>query len=215
MRTSATHSRFSALAALLSLALTACDTPLIPVEPPESPVITALDPAEGVAGNAAFTLAVEGANFTVATAVYWLWRAPEQRELLLQNAELIPGAVEETVRYDPPSQYQGRVTTREVELHGRRMPKGARVLLLTGSSGRDERKFPAPDRYDVRRQIDLHLGFGYGQHVCLGASLARLESKIALEEILQRFPRYEVVESGIERMHSSNVRGFSGVPIRY
>ncbi len=151
----------------------------------------------------------------LATAVYWLWRTPEQRELLLRNPELIPGAVEETLRYDPPSQYQGRVTTREVELHGRRMPKGARVLLLTGSSGRDERKFAAPDRYDVRRQIDLHLGFGYGQHVCLGASLARLESKIALEEILQRFPNYEVVESGIERMHSSNVRGFSGVPIRY
>ncbi len=151
----------------------------------------------------------------LATAVYWLWKLPDQREALLADPALIPGAVEETLRFDPPSQYQGRVTTCEFELHGRRLPRGARVLLLTGSTGRDERVFPEPDRYDVRRRIDQHLGLGFGQHICLGASLARLESRVALEEILRRFPRYEVDESGLERMHSSNVRGFKAVPVRY
>jgi cytochrome P450 len=100
-----------------------------------------------------------------------------------------------------------------VRIHGETIPAGAKVLLINGASGRDERKFPDPDRYDVRREIDLHLGFGYGRHVCLGAFLARMESKIALEEFLLRFPDYEIPPDGIERMHSSNVRGFSGLLI--
>jgi cytochrome P450 len=82
---------------------------------------------------------------------------------------------------------------------------------VNGASGRDDRRFPDPDRYDVRRRVDLHLGFGYGRHVCLGASLARLESRIALEELLARFPEWEIPVDGIERMHSSNVRGFAGL----
>jgi cytochrome P450 len=146
----------------------------------------------------------------LATAFFWLWRNPDQRRLL-RDPSLVPGAVEETLRYDPPSQYQGRTLTRDVELHGVAMPKGARVLLINGATGRDERKFPDPDRYDVRRAIDLHLGFGYGRHICLGASLARLESRIALEEFLGRFRDWEVPAGGIERMHSSNVRGFAGL----
>jgi cytochrome P450 len=147
----------------------------------------------------------------LATAFFWLWRNPDQRRLLRDDASLVPGAVEETLRYDPPSQYQGRTLTRDVELHGVSMPKGARVLLINGATGRDERKFPDPDRYDVRRAIDLHLGFGYGRHICLGASLARLESRIALEEFMRRFRDWEVPAGGIERMHSSNVRGFAGL----
>ncbi len=140
-----------------------------------------------------------------------LWRNPDERQRLLDDASMIPNAVEEILRFDPPSQYQGRVTTREVELHGVRIPAGARVLLVNGASGRDERKFADPDRFDVGRKIDFHLGFGYGRHICLGASLARLESRIATEELLARFPEYEVPADGIERMHSSNVRGFSGL----
>jgi cytochrome P450 len=167
--------------------------------------------------RAFFTLLATAGNETVtkllATALHLLWENPDQRRALIADPGLIPNAVEETLRFDPPSQYQGRVTTRHVEIHGKTIPAGAKLLLINGASGRDERKFPEPDRYDVRREIDLHLGFGYGRHVCLGAFLARMESKIALEEFLVRFPDYEIPEGGVERMHSSNVRGFSGLTI--
>jgi cytochrome P450 len=167
--------------------------------------------------RAFFSLLATAGNETVtkllATAFHELWKSPDQRQILVADPSLIPGAVEETLRFDPPSQYQGRVTTREVRVHGETIPQGAKVLLINGSSGRDERKFPDPDRYDVRREIDFHLGFGYGRHVCLGAFLARMESKIALEEFLARFPDYEIPADGVERMHSSNVRGFSGLVV--
>ena len=164
-----------------------------------------------------FSLLATAGNETVtkllATAFPELWKNPEQRRILVADPAVIPNAVEETLRFDPPSQYQGRVTTRELKLHGEMIPAGAKVLLINGASGRDERKFADPDRYDVRREIDFHLGFGYGRHVCLGAFLARMESKIALEEFLARFPDYEIPADGVERMHSSNVRGLSGLLI--
>ena len=147
----------------------------------------------------------------LATAFYWLCKNPDQRRILREEPGWIPNAVEETLRYDPPSQYQGRTLTRDVEIHGKTLPKGAKLMIVNGASGRDGRKFPDPDRYDVRREIDLHLGFGYGRHVCLGASLARLESRIALKEFFRRFGDWEIPADGIERMHSSNVRGFSGL----
>jgi cytochrome P450 len=131
----------------------------------------------------------------------------------VQNPGLAATAVEEILRFDPPSQYQGRVTTREVVLHGTRIPKHARVLLINGATGRDERRFADPDRFDVGREIDFHLGFGYGRHICLGASLARMESRIGVQEFLRRWPEYEIPADGAVRMHSSNVRGFSGLVI--
>lgn len=162
-----------------------------------------------------FLLLATAGNETVtkllATAYFELARNPDERRLLVEDPKLIPNAVEETLRFDPPSQYQGRVTTRPVRVHGTDIPAGARVLLINGASGRDERQFAGPDRFDVRRKIDLHLGFGHGRHFCLGASLARLESRIAIEELLARFPDYEVPADGIERMHSSNVRGLAGL----
>ena len=87
------------------------------------------------------------------------------------------------------------------------------MLLINGATGRDERQFPDPDRYDVRREIDTHLGFGFGRHLCIGAWLARLESRIGIEEFLRRWPRYEAPADGVERMHSSNVRGLAGLVI--
>src|SRR5688572_30408078 len=147
----------------------------------------------------------------LATAYYELWRNPGECALLVRNPALTSNAVEELLRFDPPSQYQGRVTTRDVTLHGVVIPKHSRMLLINGATGRDERKFHDPDRFDVRRAIDVHLGLGYGRHLCLGASLARLESRIAIEELLRRFPVYHVPADGIERMHSSNVRGLSGL----
>ena len=158
----------------------------------------------GTAGN-------ETVTKLLATAFHELWRNPDERRRLVDAPGLTANAVEETLRYDPPSQYQGRVATTDVALHGRVIPKGGKVLLINGASGRDERKFPDPDRFDVGRDIDLHLGFGYGRHICLGASLARMESRIAIREVLARWPEYEIPEGGTERMHSSNVRGFSSV----
>jgi cytochrome P450 len=147
----------------------------------------------------------------LATAYYELWRNPGECALLVREPALTRNAVEELLRFDPPSQYQGRVATRDISLHGVVIPKHSRVLLINGATGRDERKFHDPDRFDVRREIDMHLGLGYGRHLCLGASLARLESRIAIEELLRRFPIYDVPADGIERMHSSNVRGLSGL----
>ena len=162
-----------------------------------------------------FVLLATAGNETVmkllATALHELWRHPDQRRVLTSEPRWIANAVEETLRFDPPSQYQGRVTTRDVSLRGAAIPKGARVALINGASGRDERKFPNANAYDVRRKIDLHLGFGYGRHVCLGAHLARMESRIGLAEFLRRYPGYEVVST--ERMHSSNVRGFKSVVV--
>jgi cytochrome P450 len=165
--------------------------------------------------RAFLTLLATAGNETVtkllATLLHELWRHPDQRRVLLDEPGWAENAVEETLRFDPPSQYQGRVTTRPVELHGVAIPDRAKLLLINGATGRDERRFADPDRYDVRREIEMHLGFGYGRHFCLGASLARMESRIGLEEFLRRWPAYEVVET--ERMHSSNVRGFAGLVV--
>ena len=162
-----------------------------------------------------FNLLATAGNETVtkllASAFYWLHHFPDQRRILVEQPQVIPNAVEEFLRFDPPSQYQGRTLTRDFELHGKSLPKGAKVMLVNGASGRDERRFPDPDRLDVKRKIEFHLGFGYGRHVCLGAFLARMESRVALEEFFPRWRDYDLPEDGIERMHSSNVRGFAGL----
>lgn len=137
---------------------------------------------------------------------------PDQRADLVADRSLIPDAIEELLRFEPPSPVQGRWTTRPVELHGTTIPQDAKVLLLTGSAGRDERRFPDPDRFDVRRRIDHHLSFGYGIHFCLGAALARLEGRIGLEETLARFPAWDVDLAHARRLHTSTVRGWSSVP---
>jgi len=145
---------------------------------------------------------------------YLLAKHPEQRELLLNDRGLIPGAIEEILRYEPPSPVQARYVTRDVELHGTTVPEGSVMVLLTASANRDDRRFEDPDRFDVRRQIDHHLSFGYGVHFCLGAALARLEGRVALEEVLARFPRWEVDEQNAERVRTSTVRGWHRLPVR-
>jgi cytochrome P450 len=162
-----------------------------------------------------FNLLATAGNETVtkllASAFYWLHRFPDQRRILVDEPQVAPSAVEEFLRFDPPSQYQGRTLTRDLELHGRVLPKGAKVMLVNGATGRDERRFADPDRLDLKREIEFHLGFGYGRHVCLGAFLARMESRVAFEEFFRRWREYDVPGDGIERMHSSNVRGFAGL----
>jgi cytochrome P450 len=148
-------------------------------------------------------------------AVVLLSRHPSERRRIIDDPTRIAGAVEETLRYWPPSQYQGRMTTCDVSLHGVTIPGDSRVLLLTGSACRDERAFPDADVFDIGRTIGVQVGFGYGVHSCLGAQLARLESRICLEELHRRIPEYEVDETRLERVHMSNVHGFAGVPMRF
>jgi cytochrome P450 len=159
----------------------------------------------GSAGN-------ETVTKLLANACVLFARHPAEYAKILADPARIPDAVEEVLRYTSPSQYQGRTTTRDVAWHGTTVPKGARILLLTGSANRDEREFPDPDRFDVARRPEQHLALGHGVHFCLGASLARLESRVALEEFARRFPRYTVDEARCVRVHMSNVHGFEHVP---
>jgi cytochrome P450 len=138
---------------------------------------------------------------------------PEQRAELVASPELIPNAVEELLRYEAPSPVQGRWTTAPVELHGTVIPPHAKVLLLTGSAGRDDRKYPEGDSFDIHRTFDHHLSFGYGVHFCLGAALARMEGRIGLEETFKRFPTWQVDQANAHRLHTSTVRGWTNVPI--
>jgi cytochrome P450 len=159
----------------------------------------------GAAGN-------ETVTKLLASACVLFARHPDQYAQVLADPGIIPDAVEEALRYTSPSQYQGRTVMRDVEWYGETIPKGGRVLLLTGSANRDEREFRDPDRFDVRRRPETHVALGYGIHFCLGASLARMESRVALEEFAKRFPRYEVDESRCVRVHMSNVHGYESVP---
>jgi cytochrome P450 len=165
-----------------------------------------------------FLMVIAGNETTtklLANALYWLWRNPGQRDLLLANPRLIPHWVEETARYDNTSQAVARVVARDTELCGTRLREGEKVVLLIGSANRDERAFEDPDRYDLLRSTRASLSFGQGTHFCLGAALARLEARVALEEVWQRFPEYDVDPEGIVRVHSVNVRGFAALPIKF
>lgn len=125
------------------------------------------------------------------------------------------GVVEEILRMEPPSQMQGRIATRDVELHGVTIPKGARAMLLTGAATRDERKFEDPDTFNVTRDNPLDaIFFGWGIHRCLGIHLARLEIKIAFEELFRRYPNFEVDNARATRSILSNVRGVNTLPAR-
>ncbi len=148
-------------------------------------------------------------------ALYWLWKNPAQRALVRKDPRLIPRWVDETLRYDWSTQALGRTVTRDVELHGEKLREGEKLLLLLGSANRDERAFPEPDTFDIMRNTSAMLSFGYGTHFCLGASLARLESRVALEELQSRIPDYEIDAAGLVRVHSSNVRGFASMPIEF
>ncbi len=125
----------------------------------------------------------------------------------------MPNAVEELLRYEAPSPIQARFVTRDVEWHGQTVPKYSKLAMLTGSAGRDEREFVDADRFDVERTFDRHVTFGYGIHFCLGASLARLEGRIVLEETLARFPHWDVDEAAVEMVRTSTVRGPVHVPV--
>ena len=141
---------------------------------------------------------------------------PDQWRRLLEDRSKVPAAVEELLRYEAPSQYQVRTTTRDVTYYGTTIPEDSAVLLVTGSATRDERMFDDPDRLDIdrERKMGFNLAFGYGIHSCLGAALARMESRIALEALLNFIPDYEVDRGGLRRVAMSNVCGWANVPLR-
>ena len=141
---------------------------------------------------------------------------PDQWQKLKDDPGKIPAAFEELLRYEGPSQYQIRTTTRDVTLHGNTIPAGDPVLLINGSASRDERFFPDPDRFDIdrERKVGYNLNFGYGIHSCLGAALARMEGRIALETLIELIPSYEIDRSGLQRVHMTNVCGWANVPVR-
>ena len=175
-----------------------------------------LDDAEVV--GFLFLMIIAGNETTaklLGNALYWLWRNPEQRRSIDADPKLIPRWVEETLRYDGSTQALARTLTADVELHGERLRAGDRVVLLVGSGNRDERVFADADRFDVRRDTGDMLSFGHGLHFCLGAALARLESRVALEEVQARLRGWEIDPAGLKRNHSVNVRGFSSMPIEF
>lgn len=164
-----------------------------------------------------FTLLVAGTETTTSALGNALWlldRHPDLKRRLARQPALIPAAVEEILRFESPVQGLSRVTRREVTLHGRRIPEGARVHLLWASANRDPRAFPEPDRFDPSRTPNNHLAFGFGIHFCLGASLARTELRVGLEALLARAPDYALDTAGLRRLPSDTNRGFGRLPVR-
>ena len=149
----------------------------------------------------------------IGNAVLALLDHPAELAKVRADPALVPNLVEETLRYDTPVQNIFRQTTRDVELAGTAIPAGAPLLLLYGSANRDERKFPDPDRFDVTRDTQGHLGYGYGIHYCLGAPLARLEGKVALEALLFQLPPWSRKEDRMQRVDSFLVRGVKTLPL--
>ncbi|MFC5748111.1 cytochrome P450 [Actinomadura rugatobispora] len=139
---------------------------------------------------------------------------PAQREAIVGDPGLIPAAIEEVLRFEAPSPVQARHVARDVEVHGRTVPEGSIMLLLNGAANRDERRFEDAGRFDVHRTARSHLAFGYGPHFCLGASLARLEGRVALEEFLKRWPAWEVDHDRAAKAHTASVRGWERLPVR-
>jgi len=149
----------------------------------------------------------------IGNAVYLFHTFPDQYRLVKEDPATIPGAVEEILRYYPPSQYQGRFSVQESVVSGVTIPAGFPTILVTGSATRDERFFDRPDDFVIDRPPSLSIGFGYGIHSCLGAALARMESRVAIEELAKRWPEFAVDEDRLERVQMSNVAGYSHVPV--
>ena len=150
----------------------------------------------------------------VGNAVVLLHRHRDQLQLLLDDRSRVPAAVEEILRYWAPSHLQGRFTTTDATVGGETIPAGNPVFLITGSANRDPRAYDDPDRFDITRtNLPAPLGLGRGIHFCVGAALARMESRVAIEELIARWPSFDVDEDGLRRVHMANVAGYSNVPV--
>jgi cytochrome P450 len=174
-----------------------------------------LSEREVVLTTATFVMAgVESLSSFMSLFALNLCDFPEQRRTLLANPMLLAPAIEESLRYNTSAQRFKRTLTRDVELHGQRMPEGAKVTLAYGSANRDPRKFPNPDVYDIERNARAHLGFGAGPHFCLGTNMARLVTAVAMRVFLESFPHFERTDSPLEWVPSSNFRSPVALPLR-
>jgi len=156
-------------------------------------------------------------NETTARLIGWTGKVlaehPDQRREIAADRSLVPQAIEEVLRYEAPSPVQARYVARDVEHHGQTVREGSVMVLLNGSANRDERHFPDGERFDIHREIGHHLSFGYGLHFCLGAALARLEGRVALDEVLKRWSDWEVDVEHAVQAHSSTARGWEKLPV--
>lgn len=164
-----------------------------------------------------FLLVVGGNDTTtnlLANGAVLLANHPEQREQLVRDPSLVPQAVEEMLRIESPTQALPRIATRNTELHGQRILKGEEVSLVWGAANHDERRFEEPERFDIHRQDNRHLALGHGVHFCMGAHLARLEGRVAFEELLARIPDY-ALETEPRWQASAWARAYASVPITF
>jgi cytochrome P450 len=164
-----------------------------------------------------FLMIVAGNETTtklLASALYWAWRNPEQLAMPMSDPAFIGPWIEETIRYDSPSQMLARTLTKDFTTHGQTVPAGDRLVLVVGAANRDPAVFPDPDRYVLDRDTSALISFGSGRHYCLGANLARLEARVALTEFTRRVSGFEIDEARAERVHSPNVRGFATLPVQ-
>ncbi len=165
-----------------------------------------------------YIMLIAGAgNETATRLISWtgklLAEHPDQRREIVEDRSLVPGAIEEILRYEAPSPVQARVLSRDAEVHGQRVAEGDIMVLLNGSANRDDRQFPDGDRFDIHRNDGHHLSFGYGIHFCLGAALARVEGRVALDEVLDRWPEWEIDWDGAKQAHTAHVRGWEKLPV--
>jgi cytochrome P450 len=163
------------------------------------------------------TVVAGAGNETTTRLIGWAGKVlaehPDQRRELVEDRSLIPNAIEELLRFEPPAPHVGRYVAHDVEHHGQVVPAGSAMLFLVGAANHDDRRFPDGDRFDIHREIGQHLAFGFGAHFCLGAALARLEGRIALEELLARFPEWDVDGDGARLASTSTVRGWETLPV--
>jgi cytochrome P450 len=165
-----------------------------------------------------YVFVVAGAgNETTTRLIGWAGKTlaehPDQRRELVEDPSLIPNAIEELLRFEPPAPHVGRYVAKDAEFHGKTVPAGSAMLFLVGAANRDDRRYPDADRFDIHRKVGQHLTFGYGVHFCLGAALARLEGRIALDELLKRFPEWEVDYENARLAPTSTVRGWETLPV--
>jgi cytochrome P450 len=163
------------------------------------------------------TVLAGAGNETTGRLIGWagkyLAENPDQRRALVQDPSLIPNAIEELLRMEPPGPFMARYVTREVEVLGTTVPQGSVMMAMLAAANRDERRYPDPDQFDVRRKDIQHLTFGGGIHFCLGNALARLEGVVVLEEVLKRFPTWDVDYSRAHLAPTSTVRGYETLPV--
>jgi cytochrome P450 len=165
-----------------------------------------------------YTATLAGAgNETTGRLIGWLAKVlaehPDQRRAVVADRSLLPNVIDETLRFEPTGHAAARFVMQDVEYYGTTVPAGSAILLLFASANRDPRRYDHPDAYDITREDVQHLTFGYGMHFCLGASLARLEGRVALDELLDRFPEWDVDYDNIKLAPTSTVRGWERLQI--